>query len=75
MMKRLWFGIDDGLLRPTHLEKDMVMKYMLVSISLLRIQLVAVKRVLLFSLMVGLSIRKDIGTVSSHNILSGRPML
>jgi hypothetical protein len=75
MMRRLWFGVDDGLLRPSHLEKDMVMEYMLVRISLLRIQLVAVKRVLLFSLMMDLSIKKDIRTCSSHNILSGRPML
>jgi hypothetical protein len=75
MMRRLWFGVDDGLLRPPHLEKDMAMEYMLVRISLLRIQLEALERVLLFSLMVGLSIREDIGTGSSHNILSGRPML
>jgi hypothetical protein len=75
MMKRLWFGVDDGLLRPPHLENDMVMEYMLVRILLLRIQLVAVERVLLFSLMVGLSIRKDIGIGSSYNIMSGRRML
>jgi hypothetical protein len=75
MIRRLWFEVDDGLLRPPHLERDVAMEYMLVRISLVRIQLVAIERVLLFSLMVGLSMREDIGTGSSHNILSGRPML
>jgi hypothetical protein len=75
MMKRLWFGVDDGLLRPPHLKRDMAMEYMLVRISLLRIQLVAIERVLLFSLMMILSIREDIGTGSSHNIMSERSML
>jgi hypothetical protein len=34
MMRRLWFGVDDGLLRPLHLERGMAMEYMLVRTSL-----------------------------------------
>jgi hypothetical protein len=75
VIRRLWFEVDDGLLRPPHLERDMAMEFMLVRISFLRIQLIAVKRVLFFFLMVGLSIREDIGTGYSHNILSEKPML
>ncbi len=26
MMRRLWFGVDDGLLRPLHLERGMAME-------------------------------------------------
>ncbi len=29
-----WFGVDDGLLRPLHLERGMAMEYMLVRTSL-----------------------------------------
>jgi hypothetical protein len=34
MMRRLWFGVNDGLLRPLHLERGMAMEYMLVRTSL-----------------------------------------
>ncbi len=34
MMRRLWFGVDDGLLRPLQLERGMPMEYMLVRTSL-----------------------------------------
>ncbi len=34
MMRRLWFRVDDGLLRPLHLERGMAMEYMLVRTSL-----------------------------------------
>jgi hypothetical protein len=37
MIKRLWFEVDDGLLRPPHLERDMAIEYILVRILLLRI--------------------------------------
>ncbi len=34
MMRRLWFGVNDGLLKPLHLERGMAMEYMLVRTSL-----------------------------------------
>src|SRR5450759_208042 len=74
LMRRLRFGIDVGLSRPPHLEKDMVMESLLVRTSLWRMGLVVLVRVLLCFLTVDLSIRGGIGPAFSHNILSGRLM-